>query len=206
MWLKFYAKEPFALKIYVGGVNAISGVPIKESTEAALKRLQLSYKVKQDYVILPEQPWLDGIASDDGRIRQFVAMPKGSGYSVEAQVTGEEKVDGMQFELTPVKRGCPVSVNIRIFRGSAHDFSSSEEKLVKLQENRLSDMSTMLDLKKIIETEFGIDVMDQDLRLHIPNHSFSQTDLNDNQMTFAEMWIPEVFLFILQSRHRLTIP
>jgi hypothetical protein len=190
MWIKFSAKEPFALKIYVGGVNAISGVPIKESPEAALKRLQLSDKVKQDYVVLPDQPWLDGIASDDGRIRQFVAMPKGSGYSVEAQVTGEEKIDGMQFELTPVKRGCPESLNVKVFeRASPY---TSKDKLLNLQEKRFSVMSTMLDLKKAIETEFGLAVLDQELRLIIPNHSYYPPNVNDDQLKFAEIWLPEV--------------
>jgi hypothetical protein len=190
MWIKFSAKEPFAMKIYVGGVNAISGVPIKESPEAALKRLQLSDKVKQDYVVLPDQPWLDGIASDDGRIRQFVAMPKGSGYSVEAQVTGEEKIDGMQFELTPVKRGCPESLNVKVFeRASPY---TSKDKLLNLQEKRFSVMSTMLDLKKAIEAEFGLAVLDQELRLIIPNHSYYPPNVNDDQLKFAEIWLPEV--------------
>lgn len=192
MWIKFSAKEPFALKIYVGGVNAISGVPIKESPEAAVKRLQISDKVKQDYVVLPDQPWLDGIASDDGRIRQFVAMPKGSGYSVEAQVTGDEKIDGIQFELTPVKRGCPDSLNVKVFKSSQHPFSPSEEKLLNLQEKRLSDMSAMLDLKKEIEAEFGISIIDQDLRVIIHNYSYSSPNVNDDQLKFAELWLPEV--------------
>jgi hypothetical protein len=190
MWIKFSAKEPFALKIYVGGVNAISGVPIKESPEAALKRLQLSDKVKQDYVVLPDQPWLDGIASDDGRIRQFVAMPKGSGYSVEAQVTGEEKIDGMQFELTPVKRGCPKSLNVKVYE-RAFPYAS-KDKLVNLHEKRLSDISTMLDLKKAIEAEFGLTVLDQELHLIIPNHSHHPPNVNDDQLTFAEIWLPGV--------------
>ena len=34
-------------------------------------------------------------------MRQFVAMTKGSGYSVEAQVTGDEVTSGLQFEITP---------------------------------------------------------------------------------------------------------
>jgi hypothetical protein len=190
MWIKFSAKEPFALKIYVGGVNAISGVPIKESPEAALKRLQLSGQVKQDYVVLPDQPWLDGIASDDGRIRQFVAMPKGSGYSVEAQVTGEEKIDGMQFELTPVKRGCPVSLKVKVYEQASP--YTIKDKVLNLHERRFSDMSTMLDLKKAIEAEFGLAVMDQDLRLIIPNHSQNPPNIHDDQLTFAEIWLPEV--------------
>lgn len=193
MWIKFSAKEPFALKIYVGGVNAISGVPIKEKPEAMMKRLQLSDKVKQDYVVLPDQPWLDGIASDDGRIRQFVAMPKGSGYSVEAQVTGEEKIDGMQFELTPIKRGCPASLNVKVFEGAyRYNPTPSKEKLLNLWEKGISDTSTILDLKRVIEEELGVAISDQRLSLVKPPNTGSTSDINNDQSMLGEIWIPEV--------------
>ena len=45
----------------------------------------------------PKQPWLDGFAIERGKIRQFVAMPLGMGYTVEAQVTGKEDVGGIQI-------------------------------------------------------------------------------------------------------------
>lgn len=45
----------------------------------------------QDYIVTPSQMWLDGIASTDRTMRQFVAMPMGSGYSAEAQITGRSK-------------------------------------------------------------------------------------------------------------------
>ena len=47
----------------MGNVNAISGLPKHEIAE------------KQDYVVVPNQPWLDGIAVEPGVVRQFVAMP-----------------------------------------------------------------------------------------------------------------------------------
>ena len=59
----------------------------------------------QDYVVCPDQPWLDGINAGDGYIRQFVAMPLGMGYTVEGQVTGEEKFGGMQIEVFEAKPG-----------------------------------------------------------------------------------------------------
>ncbi|MFE3254903.1 hypothetical protein ACFXPS_08890 [Nocardia sp. NPDC059091] len=49
-------------------------------------------------VVLPEQPWLDGINSGTGTIRQFVAVPLGLGASVEGQVTGEETHGGIQLQ------------------------------------------------------------------------------------------------------------
>ena len=48
-------------------------------------------------MVVPAQPWLDGINAGDGFIRQFVAMPLGMGYTVEGQVTGEERHGGLQI-------------------------------------------------------------------------------------------------------------
>ncbi|CAO1604788.1 hypothetical protein XANCAGTX0491_008328 [Xanthoria calcicola] len=55
----------------------------------------------QDYIVAPKQLWLDGIADKQGSVRQFVAMPLGSGYSVEAQITGHDEVGGIQFMVVP---------------------------------------------------------------------------------------------------------
>jgi hypothetical protein len=192
MWIRFSAKEPFALKIYVGGVNAISGVPINETPEAMLQRLKLSDKIKQDYVILPEQPWLDGIASEDGRIRQFVAMPKGSGYSVEAQVTGEEKIGGLQFEITPVKRKCPATLKISLSGGRYQQDSSNKEKILNLHERGLGDSSTIMDLKRVIEKEFDVQTSHQALRLQQPGFTSASSDIHNEQSTFSQVWISEV--------------
>lgn len=61
----------------------------------------LEKKSIQDYVVPPTQHWLDGIAAADGKVLQFVAASVGSGYSVEAQITGQESVAGVQFEIVP---------------------------------------------------------------------------------------------------------
>lgn len=110
MWIKFEADSPFAIKVYIGGVNAISGESARE-TEATMKRrlaLMQDKKNIQDYVVAPKQLWLDGIATGAGTVRQFVATPLGSGYSVEAQITGAETIGGIQFEITPVKAPPPI--------------------------------------------------------------------------------------------------
>lgn len=105
MWLNFTANVPFMIKIYVGGVNVVSGEHYKEDAWTKSRRLELleDNESIQDYVVVPEQPWLDGIATSAGVVRQFVAMPMGEGYSVEAQLTGEENVGGLQFEITPTR-------------------------------------------------------------------------------------------------------
>ncbi|HTE17567.1 MAG TPA: serine protease [Armatimonadota bacterium] len=89
------AWKPSAVKVGVGGVNAVSGAAWDE----------LLRDDPQDYLVCPPQPWLDGINAGQGVVRQFVAVPLGEGYSVEAQVTGEETVGGIQIVVWDPKPG-----------------------------------------------------------------------------------------------------
>ena len=52
---------------------------------------------------IPEQSWLDGYCIEKDIIRQFVAMPLGSGYSAEEQITGEAEHGGIQIIVYPMK-------------------------------------------------------------------------------------------------------
>lgn len=103
MWLNFSCPSwrPRALQVGVGKVCAVSG----KSWSGNLS------KKKQNYMVLPKQPWLDGIATGYGTIRQFVAMPLGMGYTVEGQVTGEETFGGVQLKVFEPRAGrfpeCP---------------------------------------------------------------------------------------------------
>ncbi len=105
MWINFKSRRPFAVKVFVGGVNAISGESTKEDSATIMRRLTKLSKDKsiQDYIITPRQRWLDGIARKAGFVRQFVAIPLGSGYSIEAQITGQETTGGMRFLVVPIK-------------------------------------------------------------------------------------------------------
>ena len=58
----------------------------------------------QNYMVVPEQPWLDGFCVDKGIIRQFVAMPLGGGYTAEEQVTGKAEYGGLQILVHPMRR------------------------------------------------------------------------------------------------------
>jgi hypothetical protein len=95
LWLNFGGSfYPFAVKIAAGKINAVTG----EAWRDGLNRHP------QDYLAIPEQPWLDGYCVEKGIIRQFVAMPLGSGYSAEEQITGEAEHGGLQIEVYPMKR------------------------------------------------------------------------------------------------------
>ncbi|EXA32954.1 hypothetical protein FOVG_15926 [Fusarium oxysporum f. sp. pisi HDV247] len=74
LWIHFHTEgqKKFAIRPYVGGINGLSG----ESSEggmASILRQMNPVTRKQDYIVLPEQLWLDGIATAPGVINQFVA-------------------------------------------------------------------------------------------------------------------------------------
>src|SRR5262245_42667287 len=99
MWLRFGGgwrsnTYPCAIKIAAGKINAISGKPWTPELDAS----------ERDYVVVPEQPWLDGFCIAKNVIRQFVAMPLGSGYSVEEQLTGKAEHGGLQIVVYPMKK------------------------------------------------------------------------------------------------------
>jgi len=96
LWIGFDAAawKPNAVKIGVGGVNAVTGAAWDDRLRAN----------PQDYLVSPPQAWLDGVISGDGSVHQFVAMPLGMGYTLEAQMTDAESIGGIQilvFEPRP---------------------------------------------------------------------------------------------------------
>ncbi|QLQ25805.1 MAG: hypothetical protein HZT41_13885 [Dechloromonas sp.] len=88
------ASYPFALKIAAGKVNAVTG-------DAWCDDLVQN---PQDYLVIPDQPWLDGFCVRKGLIRQFVAMPLGLGYTAEEQLSGAAEHGGLQIIVYPMKR------------------------------------------------------------------------------------------------------
>jgi hypothetical protein len=93
MWINFDSDYPFAIKVADGKINAITGDSWSNQLHAD----------PQDYLIIPKQPWLDGFCIAKGKIRQFVAMPLGDGYTAEEQLTGAAKHGGIQIIAYPMK-------------------------------------------------------------------------------------------------------
>ena len=93
MWINFDGSYPMAIKVAAGKVDALTGEGWKNDIS----------EDPQDYLVVPEQPWLDGFCVGQGLIRQFVAMPLGEGYSAEEQLTGEAKHGGLQIVVYPMK-------------------------------------------------------------------------------------------------------
>jgi tetratricopeptide (TPR) repeat protein len=97
MFLEFsgFKWHPAAAKIAVGNINAVTGEDLTHAIRAH----------RQDYVVIPDQKWLDGINSLNGRVRQFIAMPLGKGYTVEEQVTDETRFGGIQIGVYNAREG-----------------------------------------------------------------------------------------------------
>lgn len=102
LWLRFQPSRdparqvayPCAIKVATGKIDAVTG---KDWSNGL-------HRSPQDYMVAPNQPWLDGYCVEKGTIRQFVAMPLGAGYSAEEQITGMAEHGGIQIVVYPMKR------------------------------------------------------------------------------------------------------
>lgn len=187
LWADFRARYidnqgtyPFAVKIATGKINAITGGSWDNNLQTD----------PQDYMVAPEQPWLDGYCVEEGIIRQFVAMPLGSGYSAEEQLTGTAEHGGLQIIVCPMKR----EVFERLFpvikqKSAGRVCESASEyagiplfQLVIKQDMSLAPGGRMK--QEIYDDPYGLDVWETDTRsrcfVHIANslawRSITSTD------------------------------
>lgn len=85
MWMSFRSwTHPMAMLVGAGGINALTGEKLGITLE------------KDNYLVAPPQPWLDGWKDKDGTVYQFVATSyqKGKGITVGEQLMGEESKTG----------------------------------------------------------------------------------------------------------------
>lgn len=144
MWLNFSGSYPMAVKVATGKINALTGQAWTN---------QLSPE-PQDYLVVPEQPWLDGFCVERGLIRQFVAMPLGEGYSAEEQLTGAAQHGGLQIAVYPM----------RASRYEAMEREPLGEVLYEVAASPLPDMGLApggLMRQEIYDDPHGFDAWDQ---------------------------------------------
>jgi hypothetical protein len=126
---------PFAVKVAAGKINAVTGEPWTN---------QLS-RDPQDYLVTPEQPWLDGFCVRKGLIRQFVAMPLGHGYTAEEQLTGAAEYGGIQIIVYPARREFYEELVRRReeVRRARTQFESALERLNELRRGREESVASL---------------------------------------------------------------
>ena len=91
LWLGFTTDSGShsAVQIGIGGVNAISGQPWHH-------RLGND---PQNYLVCPDQPWLDGVMTESALVRQFLAVPARSGYPVDEQLPDADMAPGLHLRV-----------------------------------------------------------------------------------------------------------
>ncbi|KAF3288729.1 hypothetical protein TWF970_005785 [Orbilia oligospora] len=94
--------EYLAMKVLVGSINLVSGLP--EAKHAITNK---------DYIITPKQRRLNRFQVSECTARQLIAMPPARGYSLEQQSTGEEFIKGLQLMVAAPLQETP---QFRIFR------------------------------------------------------------------------------------------
>ena len=77
MWISFDcpSAKKYAIRPYVGGINGISGESMMEKLSRPTGRLD-DLTDKQDYLVLPRQARLDGVATKSGVVKQFIATQR----------------------------------------------------------------------------------------------------------------------------------
>ena len=163
LWINFHGEYPCAIKIAAGKINAVDGNSWSRDLSEA----------KQDYVVIPEQPWLDGFNVTEDYIRQFVAMPLGEGFSAEEQLTGKAEHGGLQLLVYPMK-------------------SEHYEKLVAERENievnGLDYFMSASDLPRSDDFEMGLapgGLMEQ--KIYDDPHGYDAWDLEHGQRCFVHL-------------------
>jgi len=149
LWINFSGAYPCAIKIAAGKINAVDGSNWSRA---------LSIE-GQDYVVSPEQPWLDGFNVAEGYIRQFVAMPLGEGYSAEEQITGKGEQGGLQLIVYPMKRDWYE----RLMDNRSQEFCLDDTPAFCVSEQcSMGLASGGLMRQEIYDDPFGVDAWDQD--------------------------------------------
>lgn len=106
MWISFRSPReyPFAVRIAAGKICAVTGDEWKPGLVKGTRVDGGKEQNLQNYLPVPDQPWIDGFCVEKGVIRQFVAAPLGEGQTAEEQLTGKAEFGGIQIQVYPLKK------------------------------------------------------------------------------------------------------
>ena len=151
MWLSFGGDYPMAVKVAAGKINAITGEPWSDG---------LSSEGKQDYLVIPDQPWLDGFYAGESLIRQFVAMPLGEGYTAEEQLTGAAEHGGLQVVAYPMERSFYEELQWREKHINELEYPQMQACL-EIDKYSMGFAPSGLMRQEIYEDNYGVEAWDQ---------------------------------------------
>lgn len=124
LWIDFRGNPECAVLCSVQRINPVTGEP--SDLEGGLKKDPI-----QNYLVLPEQLWLDGY-SNQGKVYQFVATKAGEGLAVNEYVLPNHMRDShaLGFAFYAPKNPKPVAVpsNIHYYNDNTNYFTKSSMK------------------------------------------------------------------------------
>ncbi|MGB9624263.1 MAG: hypothetical protein ACPMAQ_05315, partial [Phycisphaerae bacterium] len=109
LWISFSGRwwKPNAVRVGVDGVNAVTGRPLADELA----------RDPQDYIVVPDQPWLEAYRASDGSVRQFAtelpsdapaASPSAGGdHSILIELAVFEPAPGRFADTPPKQRFYP---------------------------------------------------------------------------------------------------
>lgn len=187
LWISFSGNYPIALKVAAGKTCALTGEPWHDRlTPAPLiggpTRIRNWFEDRfgtavpsssgQDYMVIPDQPWLDGFFAGKGLIRQFVAMPLGEGYTADEQLTGHADHDGLQISACPMK--AEEYERLRRDRGRRQYQVADEVQYRRTSRVGLAPGGLMR--QEIFRDRFGIGVWDQSAKSRCVAHILNSVE------------------------------
>jgi hypothetical protein len=122
MWINFtgLTGKKFAVRPYIGGVNGITGEASVGNMGRLLRQMNTGSR-RQDYLVLPEQRWLDGIATSPGVVKQFVAthmatprQNEDSAEKAERDVSKSNTIDRANNKTAEEKRPGGASIEWQV--------------------------------------------------------------------------------------------
>lgn len=162
MWMYFKTTYPMAVKVAAGKIDALTGEPWQN---------ELTRK-PQDYLVVPDQPWLDGFCVAKGLIRQFVAMPLGEGYTAEEQLTGEAQHGGLQIAVYPMEAS-------RYEETRDEQLVFDESPILQAPQSEMGLAPGGLMRQEIYEDAYGFDAWDTSTRSRCFVHILNSVQLLD---------------------------
>lgn len=184
MWICFNADYPFSIKIAARKINGVTGD--LWSNELHLK--------PQDYLVIPSQPWLDGFYVAKGKIRQFVAMPLGKGYTAEEQLAGTAENGGIQIIAFSMKR----EIYGKLMADMSDMFGLKEPG------SKFSRAWKMESLCSSIEMGFAPRLMRQ--KIHEDSHGFCAWDTRISSRCFVHLVNSQVYSILTGDQPPTKVP
>ena len=104
MWVRLKSRRgyPFRVRVLAGDVDAVSGGQVELTPGQPPENVFPTEP--QGFMVVPEQPWLDGFRTREGTVRQLVSEPLGAGRTAEEQLDPDAvPTGGMWIGMQPVR-------------------------------------------------------------------------------------------------------